>query len=339
MASIWPVNPSTEPAHIAPATRDTPADPKARMRERRRTVARYCPQQSREPRIPGRATAASRPLAAASRTSSELDILGRSQSAVFVEEQRGGAAFRGHGSRLGGEWDVGGQSSVLVRHGKGGKCREVCVDEWAGTPTSVACRTCRAASRSAVLVIDGPTCGRPWSSAAPLRAPPGSPPRLVSGAGSRRTSAPRARARAGPRGRPAQRDAAPARARQPRHHADLPTRNRPRGDHRHRPYTTRADDGRRRRPGALNNPTTSTAGAPRRSRFVLRNQQRRAASRRPLAGRPERVSAAPPTRRALSRSYVFREPPPPIGRGSASELFVTYVEVELGERTDRVEGP
>jgi hypothetical protein len=29
---------------------------------------------------------------------------------------------------------------------------------------------------------------------------------------------------------------------------------------------------------------------------------------------------------------------PPMARGSASELFVTYVEVELGERTDRVEG-
>jgi hypothetical protein len=84
-----------QPSRRTSPTRDTPADPKARMRERRRTVARYCPQQSREPRIPGRATAASRPLAAASRPSSELDILGRSQSAVFVEEQRGGAAFRG----------------------------------------------------------------------------------------------------------------------------------------------------------------------------------------------------------------------------------------------------
>jgi site-specific recombinase XerD len=58
------------------------------------------------------------------------------------------------------------RGSLLVRNGEGGRRREIGMDAWgSGAASTVARRPRRAADRAAVCVIDGPTRGRPWSSA------------------------------------------------------------------------------------------------------------------------------------------------------------------------------
>jgi len=141
------------------------------------------------------------------------------------------------------------RGSVLVRNGKGGRRREVGMDEWGWEHLSA-----RAELPVGPLfcIIDGPTRGRPWSGAAvrsEFR-------RLAAQAGVRRRFAPHQLRHAhalelAREGGPAQHHPAPARARQPRHDVDLPPRNRPRGDHRHRPHTTRPDDVGQRRAATL----------------------------------------------------------------------------------------
>ncbi len=129
------------------------------------------------------------------------------------------------------------RGSVLVRRGKGGRRRQVGMDDWAlGATAAVAGHSRRAASRPAVLrahrtdararLVTGrgprataPHSGACWRPAA-LRSPP---------------APPRPRRRDGPRGRPADRHPTPARPHQPRHHLDLPAGHRQRRDHRHRP--------------------------------------------------------------------------------------------------------
>jgi Phage integrase family len=144
------------------------------------------------------------------------------------------------------------RGSVLVRNGKGGRRREVGMDEW-GWEHLRPWLSARAELPVGPLfcIIDGPTRGRPWSGAAvrsEFR-------RLAAQAGVRRRFAPHqlghARAGARPRGRPAQHHPAPTRARQPRDEVDLPPRNRPRGDHRDRPHATRPDDVGQRRAATL----------------------------------------------------------------------------------------
>ena len=82
-------------------------------------------------------------------------------------------------------------------------------------------------------------------------------------------AAPRACHRTGPRGRAAEHHPTTARPHQPRHDVDLPARDRPRGDHRHRPHAAGADDCPRA-PVCDSEPLS--AGARRRSRSPLTNQ-------------------------------------------------------------------
>jgi hypothetical protein len=104
-------------------------------------------------------------------------------------------------------------------------------------------------------VIDGPTRGRPWSSAnarVEFR-------RLAAQAAIRRRFAPHQLRHAhavelAREGVPLNVDPTAARPRQPGHHFDLPAGHRRRGDHRHRPRPARADDVRHRRTATLNNP-------------------------------------------------------------------------------------
>jgi hypothetical protein len=126
------------------------------------------------------------------------------------------------------------RGAMLVRRGKGGRRREVGMDEWGwqqlrpwlehrvGLPVG-----------PLFCVLKGPTAGQPWSApsvrtqlrrmavkargAAALRAAP-APPRPRSGDGAR--------------GSVAERDPAPARSRQPRHHLHLSGGDRLRRDHR-----------------------------------------------------------------------------------------------------------
>jgi Phage integrase family len=182
------------------------------------------------------------------------------------------------------------RGSMLVRNGKGGRRREVGMDEWGWEQLrpwlNVRGRT---AGRTAVLhhrrpdprttvvrrrrPLGVPPACRPRRRQAPLRAAP---------------AAPRARARARPRGRRAQHHPAPARARQSRHHVDLPARDRPRGDHRHRPDTPRADDVGQRRAAALIATSATMSGSATRAPARLCRSERRHGPTHTTAPRPLR---------------------------------------------------
>jgi integrase len=148
------------------------------------------------------------------------------------------------------------RGSILVRHGKGGRRREVGMDEW-GWEQLRPWLTARVELPVGPLfcIIDGPTRGRPWfGRRRPLRVPPARRSRRDQAPLRPAPTAPRARARAGSRGRGAEHHPAPARTYQPRHHLDLPARHRPRGDHHRRARSPRADDVRQRRTPPLNRP-------------------------------------------------------------------------------------
>jgi hypothetical protein len=151
------------------------------------------------------------------------------------------------------------RGSLLVRRGKGGRRREVGMDEW-GWEHLRPWLTARAELPVGPLfcIIDGRTRGRAWAAAgvrsefrrarrraASVRAAP---------------AAPRPRARARPRGRAAQHHPAPVGASESRHHVDLPPGHRPGGDHRRRAHAPRANDVRQRRTQALSR-ATSTSGS------------------------------------------------------------------------------
>jgi hypothetical protein len=88
-----------------------------------------------------------------------------------------------------------------------------------------------------------------------------SPPAPASGGASPHTAAPRTCPRIGPRGRAVEHHSAPARPRESRHDVDLPARDRPRGDHRHRAHAPRANDVRQRLPAALIQSPAATSGS------------------------------------------------------------------------------
>jgi integrase len=148
------------------------------------------------------------------------------------------------------------RGALLVRRGKGGRRREVGMDAW-GWEELRPWLELRLQLPVGPLfcVINGPTRGRVWSSAAAradLR-------RTALEAGVRRRFAPHqlrhACRRARARGRAADRHPTPTRTQQPRHHVDLPAGHRQRRDHRDRPRPPSADD-----------PSQHVANALRRSR-------------------------------------------------------------------------
>ena len=135
------------------------------------------------------------------------------------------------------------RGSLLVRRGKGGRRREVGMDDWAWEQLQHwAERPRRAARRSAVLHPDRTdprprlVAGRRPRATAPHRGVCWRPAALRSA-----PAPPRPRRRDGARGLTADRHPTPARTHQPRHHVDLPPRHRERRDHRHRPRPPRAD--------------------------------------------------------------------------------------------------
>ena len=142
-----------------------------------------------------------------------------------------------------------GRGSILVRQGKGGKRREVGMDNWGFDQLQPwLARRLEMPVGTLFCVIDGQTRGRPWTPAAArnhLR-------RISTKAGVRRRFAPHQlrhahaveMAREGVSLKVIQ---TPARPRQPRRDIGLSRRHRHRGDHRHRPQPARADDLRERR--------------------------------------------------------------------------------------------
>ena len=81
------------------------------------------------------------------------------------------------------------RGSILVRNGKGGRRREVGMDEW-GWEQLRPWLTARLELPVGPLfcIIDGPTRGRPWSMPPSAPSPAGSPLAPGSGDASRRTS-------------------------------------------------------------------------------------------------------------------------------------------------------
>ena len=192
------------------------------------------------------------------------------------------------------------RGSLLVRHGKGGKRREVGIDDWAWEQLHP-WLSARAELPVGPLfcIIDGPTRGRPWSGAAvrsQLRRPRGRQAQVRAA-----PAASRARAGARPRGRSAQHHPAPTRARQPRHDLDLPPANRSRGDHRRGTRPPRADDVGQRRAATLTE-RDHQRERPRRSRFAPARAGAYACTSDALASR--RGCRADPLGRSGSRARV-----------------------------------
>ena len=159
------------------------------------------------------------------------------------------------------------RGSVLVRSGKGGRRREVGMDEWGWEQV-------RPWLHARIQLPAGPLfCIIEGTDPRTAVVERFGPPRVPAGRGARghqkavraAPAAPRARARARARGRAAEHHPAPTRTHQSRHHLDLPARHRSRGDPRRCPRTPRADDVGQRRATPLK--PASEAGVPRRSRF------------------------------------------------------------------------
>ena len=110
------------------------------------------------------------------------------------------------------------RGALLVRRGKGGRRREVGMDDWAWEQLQPWISARRAPGRAAVLRRHRPTRGRPWAAAA-ARAELRHVARGPASAALRPApAAPRPCRRDGPRGRAADRHPTPARPHQPRHH-------------------------------------------------------------------------------------------------------------------------
>ena len=135
------------------------------------------------------------------------------------------------------------RGSLLVRRGKGGRRREVGMDDWAFEQLAPWLKArVQLPVGPLFCVVNGPTRGRPWSaSAAALGASARGSGRRRAAALRAASAAPRPRRRDGARGRAADRHPTPTRPHQPRHHVHLPARDRQHRDHRHRPRAPRAD--------------------------------------------------------------------------------------------------
>ena len=148
------------------------------------------------------------------------------------------------------------RGSLLVRRGKGGRRREVGMDDW-GWQELQPWLELRIELPVGPLfcVINGATGGRTLGHRGRPRATPAHRGRGWRAPPLRATPAPpRPRGRDGARRRPADRHPTPARPQQPRHHLRLPARHRQRRDHRNRPRPTRANGSRQRIATALRTP-------------------------------------------------------------------------------------
>src|SRR5215212_702400 len=135
------------------------------------------------------------------------------------------------------------RGSLLVRRGKGGRRREVGMDDWAWEQLApwLEARV-ELPVGPLFCVVNGPTRGRPWAARRrPHRATTRRPRRWRAATLRAAPAPPRPRRRDGPRGRAADHHPAPARPHQPRHHLHLPPRHRQHRDHRHRPLAPRTD--------------------------------------------------------------------------------------------------
>src|SRR5215218_3341345 len=135
------------------------------------------------------------------------------------------------------------RGALLVRRGKGGRRREVGMDDWAWEQLEPWLQArVELPIGPLFCVVKGATRGRPWAAAA-ARSELRRVAREARGASAlcAAPAPPRACRRDGPRRRAVDRHPTPARPYQPRHHLDLSPRHRQHRDHRHRPRAPRAD--------------------------------------------------------------------------------------------------
>ena len=164
------------------------------------------------------------------------------------------------------------RGSVLVRRGKGGRRREVGMDDWGFEQLQPWLQARQQMPVGPLFcVIDGRTRGRAWppsAARAALR-------RRAARAGVRRRFVPHQLRHAhaielAREGVPLERHPTPTRAPQPRRDLDLPAGDRPGRDHRDHPRPTRADDPSQRRALALARPLShrriGSGASPRRCR-------------------------------------------------------------------------
>jgi integrase len=182
------------------------------------------------------------------------DVYGARLRALIIVLWRAG--LRIHEALALGEADLDRRrGSLLVRRGKGGRRRDVGMDDWAWEQLQPWLSARVDLPVGLLLCIaTGPTRGRAWSPGAArtklrqaaVRAGVRRPASLRTASAS-----PRARRRDGSRRRTADRHPTPARTHQPRDHLDLPAGHRQHGNHRHRPRAPPADGPRRRHAQAV----------------------------------------------------------------------------------------
>jgi Phage integrase family len=176
------------------------------------------------------------------------------------------------------------RGSVLVRSGKGGRRREIGMDEW-GWEQVRPWLSGRVQLPVGPLfcIIDGPTRGRPWSSAAVRREF-----RLLAvgagyGVGSLPISCVTRTRSSSPAGRAAEHHPVPARAFKLLHDQHLFTRDRSRGDPDRGARTPRADDVGQRRTATLGARRSAGGSAPGAPALPIRKQ---ASTQAPLRQAP-----------------------------------------------------
>jgi Phage integrase family len=145
------------------------------------------------------------------------------------------------------------RGSLLVRRGKGGKRREVGMDDWAWAQLGAWIDLRRELPVGPLLcLISQPGCGRPWNGASVRQSL-----RLVAARAGVTASvcgapaSPRSCGRDGAGRRPAKRDSTATRSREPRDHEHLPPGHRHGGDREYRLSPTAADGLGYCRPGAV----------------------------------------------------------------------------------------
>ena len=196
------------------------------------------------------------------------------------------------------------RGSILVRHGKNDRRREVGMDAWAWSAIEpwLADRLVLPVG-PLFCVIDGPTRGRAWSaSAARVELPPRAPGRSQAPVRAP-PAAPRARRRADARGDPPAAHPAPARPLASINDRHLPRGDQHRGDHLHRPRKASTHDARQRRPRPLIGTRGSAAALPRRGPSSQARQQPHPSD----ATSPKQQADRPPVAAQHHRRGTHRE--------------------------------
>ena len=219
------------------------------------------------------------------------------------------------------------RGSLLVRRGKGGRRREVGMDDWAWEQLEPWLKArVELPVGPLFCVVNGATRGRPWPAGrralgAAARRPRGRRAATLRAA----PAAARACRRDGARGRAADRHPTPARPHQPRRHLDLPARDRQHRDHRHRPRPPRPDGPRSQLAASLK----------------AQRDRRRGSRDFPAAGPrrpPDRKPRSRTTHRALqssrsSNARAVKRPAPTARRSTHAAVWLSCASRRKGHRT------